>query len=210
MRVVARGARWVVVDKPSGVLSVPGKGPGKTACAAAWVQQQFPDATGPLVVHRLDMDTSGLLLFALDADAQRALSAQFERRLVDKSYVALVAGHVGPAHGVVSLPLRPDIDNRPVQIVDHVHGQPATTEFRVDAFTPDATRLSLFPRTGKTHQLRVHCATPAAQGGLGHPILGDPLYGDRDAAPRLMLHAASLAFADPDASRVEVTIPAPF
>lgn len=205
VRVVARGAGWVAVDKPAGVLSVPGKGPGASACVASWVRERFAEARGPVTVHRLDMDTSGLLLCALDEAAQRALSGQFERRLVEKRYAAMVHGRVSAEEGIVELPLRMDPANRPVQVVDFVHGKPAATRWRVLAYGVDATRLALTPRTGRTHQLRVHCAQ------MGHPIFGDVLYGPDDGAGRLMLHAEYLAFSDPATGRrVEVSCPAPF
>lgn len=201
--------RFVVVDKPAGMLSVPGKGAEKQDCAAARVRAAFPDASGPLVVHRLDMDTSGLLVFGLDEESQRRLSRQFEMRRVEKAYTALVAGVPGAESGVIDLPMRPDIDNRPVQIVDHERGRPALTRWRVEAIEPDRTRLRLEPLTGRTHQLRVHCAH------MGWPILGDVLYGPQPqtaaAAPRLMLHAAELAFFDPsDGAWVRVVSPPPF
>lgn len=201
--------KYVVVDKPAGFLSVPGKGADKQDCVAARVRAAFPDASGPLVVHRLDMDTSGLLVFGLDAPAQRHLSRQFERRTVEKAYTALVAGVPGAETGVIDVPMRADIENRPVQVVDFERGRSAVTCWRVEAIEPDRTRLRLEPRTGRTHQLRVHCAH------MGWPILGDVLYGPQprtaDAAPRLLLHAAELAFLDPsDGSCVRAVSAAPF
>jgi tRNA pseudouridine32 synthase/23S rRNA pseudouridine746 synthase len=168
----------------------------------------YPRASGPLVVHRLDMDTSGLLVLGLDAGAQRALSMQFEAREVEKTYVALVEGEVRGERGRIDEPMRLDITNRPIHIVDHIHGRQAITEWRVLARETDRTRVELVPQTGRTHQLRVHCAH---RRGLNHPILGDRLYGDPDSAPRLMLHARSLSFVDPDSGRrVEFEAPAPF
>lgn len=201
--------RYVVIDKPAGLLSVPGKGPANQDCASSRVRKAFPHATGPIVVHRLDMDTSGLLVLALDADAQRDLSAQFRARTVEKRYIALVAGIMPAESGVIDLPMRPDITNRPYQIIDHVLGKPASTSWRVLALETDRTRVELVPVTGRTHQLRVHCAA------IGHPILGDVLYGPQPetahAAPRLCLHASYLAFTDPATGRrVEYTSPAPF
>ena len=151
-----------MVDKPSGLLSVPGKGEQNQDCVVARVRAMVPEARGPMIVHRLDMETSGLLVVALDEDAQRELSMQFERRDVEKSYVAVLDGIVERDAGVIDLPLRPDIDNRPVQIVDHVHGRPATTRYRVLVREGDRTRVHFEPVTGRTHQLRVHAATPAA------------------------------------------------
>ncbi|MEO0511330.1 MAG: RNA pseudouridine synthase [Planctomycetota bacterium] len=187
--------RYAVVDKPAGLLSVPGK--TEPDCAAARVAGLFPDATGPLVVHRLDMDTSGLLVFGLDPGAQRRLSTEFENRRVEKTYLAIVGGPVRSETGTIDLPMRVDWPNRPRQIVDHADGKPSVTRYRVLAREPDRTLLALTPETGRTHQLRVHCAE-----GLGVPILGDPLYGSLDSAPRLLLHAWRLAFRPPGERRL--------
>ena len=211
LRVVYAGRRCVVVDKPAGVLSVPGKGPGKQACAAGWVRERFPGASGPLVVHRLDMDTSGLMVFGLDEESQRELSRQFEAREVEKAYVALVEGAVARASGRIEAAMRLDPANRPFQVIDPERGREAVTEFAVMAYEVDRTRLRLVPKTGRTHQLRVHCAY------AGHPIVGDVLYGTcviaggaRPRAERLMLHAAELAFTEPGGGRVEVVSAVPF
>ncbi len=184
--------RFVVVNKPAGLLSVPGKGPDKQDCVAARVARMFPRASGPLVVHRLDMDTSGLIVVALDAEAQRELSRQFEQREVEKAYVALVEGIVPADRGTIDAPIRLDINRRPYHLVDPVHGAPSLTHWTVLSFETDRTRLRFVPHTGRTHQLRVHAAH------IGHPIIGDPLYGRREhPEQRLMLHAAELAFRDP-------------
>ena len=210
--VAGRGARYVVVDKPAGLLSVPGRGPGKGVCVVSRVARMFPGASGPLVVHRLDMDTSGLMVLGLDAGAQRELSMQFERRGVEKAYVALVEGWVGSAgdEGVIELPMRLDVENRPVQIVDHEQGKPATTRWRVLAHESvddvECSRVEFVPITGRSHQLRVHAAV-----GLGAPILGDDLYGDASGASRLMLHASVLGFDEPgEGGRVVFRSGAPF
>lgn len=213
--VVAYTDRYAVIDKPSGMLSVPGKGPEKTDCAAARVRLIFPNATGPLVVHRLDMETSGLLVFGLDEDAQKDLSSQFERRVVEKAYTALVEDSLsrlwqGPdpldrEEGEVSLPMRGDLDRRPLQVIDPENGREAITRWRVMARETDRIRIRFKPVTGRTHQLRVHAA-----GGLGHPIIGDELYGGPE-AERLMLHASELSFLEPGTERrVEFKSPAPF
>lgn len=194
--------RFVVVDKPAGLLSVPGKGEEKADCAVARVRALFPEATGPMVVHRLDMDTSGLMVIALDAGAQRDLSVQFQDRLTRKAYVALVEGVVERDAGYVDLPLRVDWPNRPVQIVCMDEGRPAQTEYRVMSRETERTRLELVPITGRTHQLRVHCADPR---GLGAAILGDRLYARgaaRDEYARLMLHAARLSIRPPGSKRL--------
>lgn len=220
IRVLLATDRFVVIDKPAGLLSVPGKGEANQACVALWVRREFSGATGPLVVHRLDMDTSGIMVCALDAQAQRALSAQFEARTVQKSYEALVSGRVENVCGVIDVPMRADIEDRPRQVVDLVQGRPATTAWTVLGYEKQNTRLQLSPVTGRTHQLRVHCAF-GGPGGLrgaagdcnsgGHPILGDVLYGDRCSAMRLMLHASRLAFDNPSTrERVQVTSPVPF
>jgi len=205
---------YAVIEKPPGLLSVPGKGPDKQDCVPARLLKLLPHATGPLVVHRLDMDTSGLLVLGLTPEAQRTLSAQFEARVVHKRYIALVDGlidHPALTRGesvTIDFPIRPDIDNRPWQIHDPVHGRNAVTHIKKLADEIDRTRLELTPITGRAHQLRVHCAF-APPLGLGHPILGDVLYGPTPKlpagnAPRLMLHAAYLSFIDPDTNqRVE-------
>lgn len=202
LRLVHADQRYVVVDKPAGLLSVPGRGEDKADCAVARVRELFPEATGPMVVHRLDMDTSGLLVIALDAGAQRDLSVQFQDRLTRKAYIALVAGEVARDEGYVDLPLRVDWPNRPRQIVCMDEGRPAQTEYRVLRREQGQTRLELVPITGRTHQLRVHCADLR---GLGRPILGDRLYAEgpaRDDHPRLMLHAARLSIRPPGSKRL--------
>lgn len=181
----------VVVNKASGLLSVPGRGPDKADCLIARLRGAFPTV---LLVHRLDCDTSGVMVFALTPHAQRNLSKQFEERRVKKVYVARVAGRLAPKTGRVDLPLIVDWPNRPRQKVDHDEGRPAQTDWRVMRAGDDETRVRLFPLTGRSHQLRVHMAE------TGHPILGDPLYATGAAAehPRLMLHAESLRIKHPD------------
>jgi len=196
--VVHAHERFVVIDKPAGLLSVRGKGPDKTDCAAERVKGAFARARGPIVVHRLDMDTSGLMVLALDEEAQRELSEQFEARRVRKAYVALVDGLLRRDRGEIDVPMRPDLDRRPHQIADWTFGRAARTRFEVLALETDRTRVRLEPITGRTHQLRLHCAHPL---GLDAPILGDVLYGppriDPAASARLMLHAAELGFHEP-------------
>ncbi|MEM1071500.1 MAG: RluA family pseudouridine synthase [Planctomycetota bacterium] len=203
MRILHADARSVVVDKPAGLLSVPGRGDAKADCVAARVRTAFPDASGPLIVHRLDMDTSGLMILGLDPAAQRFLSAQFERRRVEKVYTALVAGDVQQDQGLIDLPLRPDWPNRPRQIVAD-NGRASRTRYRVASREIDRTRLRIYPETGRTHQIRVHVADPR---GLGHPILGDPLYSQAeqpgcDPVSRLMLHASTLGIRLPGTRRL--------
>lgn len=185
----------LAVDKPAGLLSVPGKGPDLADCMLSRVQAAFPTA---LLVHRLDRDTSGVMIFALSAHAQRHLGLQFEKRQMRKVYVARVAGHVAEDTGKVDLPLTVDWPNRPRQMVCHATGRPALTGWRVvrrsGAGAAAETRMRLMPETGRSHQLRVHMLA------LGHPILGDSLYASGDAAahPRLMLHAERLRLRHPD------------
>ena len=189
--------RLIVVDKPAGVLSVPGRGEGKQDCMSARVQREFADA---LVVHRLDMATSGLFLMARGMEAQRSLSIAFAGREVRKRYVALVAGRMPASEGEIDLPLIADWPNRPRQKVDHEAGKPSRTLWRTMAHDEAAgtTRVELEPITGRSHQLRVHLMA------IGHPILGDALYAPRavqDRAPRLMLHATQLEFAHPSSGK---------
>ncbi|MFM9956750.1 MAG: RluA family pseudouridine synthase [Phycisphaerales bacterium] len=208
LTILAATDDYAVVDKPPGLLSVPGKGPDKQDCVPARVRARFPHATGPLIVHRLDMDTSGLLVVGLNPRAQANLSLQFEQRRVFKRYIALLDGIVAHAdHGEVDAPLRLDVSRRPYQVFDWLHGRPALTRWGVLTFEIDRTRVSFEPLTGRTHQLRVHAALRPPI-GIGHPILGDPLYGSAKAppVPRLMLHAAVLRFSDPSTNReVEFT-----
>jgi tRNA pseudouridine32 synthase/23S rRNA pseudouridine746 synthase len=182
-------AQILIFDKPSGLLSVPAKPPGTQDCLEARAAAMFP---GALLVHRLDRDTSGVMVFARSRLAQRHLNWQFERRQVRKTYVARVAGHVEGEAGRIELPLICDWPNRPRQMVCHARGKAALTDWRVIDREAEATRVELRPLTGRSHQLRVHLAE------LGHPILGDPLYGDAVAAPRMQLHAARLGFRHPD------------
>ncbi len=192
-RVVFEDAWLIVVDKPEGLLSVPGRDPR--------LQDSVSARLGALSVHRLDLDTSGLLLAAKDRATHGALQKQFALREVEKRYVAVLARDVG-AEGTIDLALRGDPMDRPRQIVDAVHGKRAITEWT--RISP--ARVAFFPRTGRTHQLRVHAASPL---GLGAPIVGDRLYGT--GGGRLMLHAEGLAFTHPvTGKRVSLTAPAPF
>ncbi len=194
----------LLVDKPSGLLSVPGKGPDLTDCLIARVQAVFPMA---LLVHRLDRDTSGVMIFALTPHAQRHLGLQFEKRQTKKTYVARVWGNMAEKTGTVDLPLIVDWPNRPLQMVDHENGKQAVTDWRVIGTKENETRVRLMPRTGRSHQLRVHMLA------LGHPILGDPFYAKGAAAdfPRLMLHSQTLQFRHPDGGQgMRITAKCPF
>lgn len=181
----------VVLNKPAGLLSVPGKAAHLADCLLTRVQEVFPTA---LLVHRLDRDTSGVMVFGLTPHAQRHLGLQFEKRQVKKTYVARVRGRLEPKTGTVDLPLIVDWPNRPRQKVCHETGKAAVTDWRVQRYGEDETRVRLMPKTGRSHQLRVHMLA------LGHPILGDPLYAEGRARdyPRLMLHSEELRLRHPD------------
>ena len=209
----------LVLDKPAGLLAVPGRGPDKQDCLSARVQAIWTDA---LVVHRLDMATSGLVVMARGLEAQRRLSLAFEKRRVFKRYMAIVAGELHnpqPDNGwnTIALPLLVDWLNRPRSIVNHEAGKPSVTHWRLADTDPAhdpaphtgiGTRLELEPVTGRSHQLRVHLQA------IGHPILGDPLYADPNqtgTAERLMLHAQTLAFPHPDTGDIQrFASPCPF
>lgn len=201
LRVLSADDHLLVVDKPAGLLAVPGRGEAGRDCLAARVQSLQPDA---LVVHRLDMATSGLIVFARGPAAQRTLSIAFAERRVAKRYVALVAGTLPAEEGRIDLPLAADWPNRPRQQVDTLRGKPSLTHWRVLERSGTHTRVALEPVTGRSHQLRVHLAA------TGHPIVGDALYAGEPAA-RLMLHATDLAFAHPASGEpLAFHSPAPF
>jgi len=192
IEIVTLDDTFIVANKPGGLLSVPGRGPEKADCLSARIQTEFPEA---LVVHRLDMETSGLMVFARSLDAQRALNRAFEQRLVEKYYVAVVTGIVENDQGTINLPLICDWPNRPRQMVDHGIGKPSTTHYVALARDEilKQTRIGLTPITGRSHQLRVHMAS------LGHAIIGDSLYAINPPPEglRLMLHATKLSFPHP-------------
>jgi tRNA pseudouridine32 synthase/23S rRNA pseudouridine746 synthase len=185
---------WVV-DKPSGLLSVPGRGNTMRDCVQHRLQTRaaLEDPTWPRLVHRLDQATSGLLIAAKHKPAYVAIQQQFSRRTIEKRYEALVHGRI-EGEGLIDLPIRPDIDDRPRQMHDPEHGKPAVTRWKALSTEGDVTRVALWPQTGRSHQLRLHAAHTM---GLGAPMLGDPLYGLPDDAPRLMLHAAELRLRHP-------------
>ncbi|MBL4913556.1 pseudouridine synthase [Shewanella schlegeliana] len=190
LEIVYQDEVMVVVNKPAEFLSVPGK--NVTDSVYARMKSMFPQATGPLIVHRLDMSTSGLMVIALTRDANKSLAQQFIARTVEKRYVAQVAGVVQGDQGEISLPLRVDLDDRPRQLVCYEHGKHAHTLWQVKSRSTKHTMLYLYPHTGRTHQLRVHCAH---QDGLHLPIIGDDLYGSK--ANRLHLHAQRLVLNHP-------------
>ena len=197
-------AEVLLVDKPSGLLSVPGKGEHLADCLIARVQAVFPEA---LLVHRLDRDTSGVMIFAIAPHAQRHLGLQFEKRMTRKTYVARVWGVPEEKSGTVDLPLIVDWPNRPLQMVCHETGKPAQTDWKKIKSDGETARMRLFPKTGRSHQLRVHMLA------LGHPILGDPFYATGPARdfPRLMLHSEELRFNHPQGgTSTKVRAKAPF
>ena len=195
----------MALDKPSGLLSVPGKGLELADCLISRVQTVFPHA---LLVHRLDRDTSGVMIFGLSPHAQRHLGLQFEKRQMKKTYVARVWGTVAEDTGTVDLPLCVDWPNRPKQHVNYEKGKASVTDWKVLRREADGTtRMRLMPQTGRSHQLRVHMLE------IGHPILGDPFYAEGPAGdfPRLMLHAEELRLRSPaDGRGVRVRAKTPF
>jgi tRNA pseudouridine32 synthase/23S rRNA pseudouridine746 synthase len=204
LSIIHQDGELLLVNKPAGLLSVPGKGEHLADCLIARVQVAFPQA---LLVHRLDRDTSGLMVFALTPHAQRHLGLQFEKRHMKKSYVARVWGQMAEKTGTIDLPLIVDWPNRPLQMVDHANGRPAQTDWRVSRVGETETRVRLYPKTGRSHQLRVHMQQ------IGHPILGDPFYATGSArdASRLMLHSESLTLRHPDGGiRMTFHAPVPF
>jgi tRNA pseudouridine32 synthase / 23S rRNA pseudouridine746 synthase len=202
--VLHEDAEVLLVDKPAGLLSVPGKGPHLADCLIARVQAVFPDA---LLVHRLDRDTSGVMIFALTPYAQRHLGLQFEKRMTRKTYVARVWGVPEEKTGTIDLPLIVDWPNRPRQMVCHDTGKSAQTDWRLLKNEGTTARVRLSPKTGRSHQLRVHMLS------LGHPILGDPFYATGDALdfPRMMLHSEELRFNHPQGGHsTKIRSKAPF
>ena len=209
-RLLYADTHLLVLNKPAGLLAVPGRGPDKQDCLSRWVQTRFPDA---LVVHRLDMATSGLMVMARGLSSQRALSQAFAERKVYKRYEAIVDGCLGSPGGewqMIDLAIRVDWPRRPLRIVDPLQGQSSQTRWLTSSYDHQAhtTRLALEPLTGRSHQLRVHLQA------LGHPILGDTLYADHRVqalSGRMMLHACTLELAHPArGERLRFDSPAPF
>jgi len=194
LAVIYEDAEIVIVNKPAGLLSVPGKGEHLADCLITRVKLIFPDA---LLVHRLDRDTSGVMVFALTKHSQRHLGLQFEKRQIRKTYLAEIWGHLKDKQGLINLPLVVDWPNRPLQHVDYENGKEAITEWRVIRYRYPSTRVRLTPQTGRSHQLRVHMKE------LGYPILGDPFYSSGPAAEfsRMMLHAESLKLRHPNGGK---------
>lgn len=202
VQAVHEDADLLVLQKPAGLLCVPGRGPDKQDCLSARAQQHWP---GALIVHRLDQATSGLVLMARHIDAQRRLSHAFAERQVHKRYQAVVWGLLAAQEGAwseINLPIAADWERRPLRVIDAAHGKPSLTRWRLLGHHPatDTSRIELEPVTGRTHQLRVHMAA------VGHPILGDALYAPAEVqalAARLLLHASHLAFAHPTTGKMK-------
>ena len=208
---LARGYGWAVIVKPAGVRSVPGRGAEAQDSIQSRIPEVFPWADGGIMPHRLDIETSGLMVVAMTKRVLRGLSRQFQQRKIGKSYEAVLDGTLEADDGVVDLPLRVDWDHRPRQIVCKQEGRTARTLWRVLDRREGTTRVEFRPETGRTHQLRVHAATPTSEGGIGAPILGDTLYGDPEAADRMLLHASRLSFFDPSLGRpMRFRSPPPF
>jgi tRNA pseudouridine32 synthase / 23S rRNA pseudouridine746 synthase len=204
LQILHEDAAVIVVDKPAGLLTVPGKLENRQDCLISRLKAARWDA---LTVHRLDCDTSGVIIFARTKQAQGFLGQEFEQRRAQKTYIARLKGRLAPDSGTVDLPVGSDWDFRPRQKVDHDKGRPAVTDWQVIDRTEDETRVSLTPHTGRSHQLRVHMLA------LGHPILGDQIYAPETLGrhQRLMLHAETLSLHHPvTGARVHFTAPAPF
>lgn len=207
LKIIHEDMHLLMLSKPSGLLSVPGRAEDHADCLQARVEEQYPEA---LLIHRLDLETSGIFIMARNKDVQRNLGLQFERRKVEKTYIARVWGQVEGESGEIDLPLRCDWDNRPMQMVCYEHGRPSQTHWDVIERDDISTRVKLTPHTGRSHQLRVHML----ELGQEHPILGDEFYAHDlalQAAPRLQLHAESLTIHHPeDGARITFTDPCPF
>ena len=203
LRILYQDRSLIVADKPPGLLSVPGKLEGRADCLETRLRQAHP---GTLLVHRLDCDTSGVMIFARNKASQGFLGQEFENRRAKKTYVARVLGRLESDLGRVDLPIGVDWPNRPRQMVDPVNGRAAVTDWQVIDRGEGETRVRLHPLTGRSHQLRVHMLS------LGHPMLGDPIYSEHAADhPRLMLHAETLSLHHPDSGEwVTFTAPCPF
>ena len=198
----------VVVNKPAGLLSVPGRGEDKQDCVVNRVKRLYPDCIDNPSVHRLDMDTSGILVLALTKESHRFLSMEFESRHVHKKYTALLDGILRSSGGALALPFRLDPDNRPYQVYDSVHGRMCITLWKRLSVYDGKTLVEFTPLTGRTHQLRISSASPK---GLGIPIVGDRLYGTRKEGQRLMLHAGYISFTHPwSKEKIEFKVDVPF
>lgn len=195
LKILYHDADIVIINKPGGLLSVPGRGADKQDCISKRLKEIFPDMIYQPAVHRLDMYTSGLMVFARTKEAHRKLSIQFEKHQVHKQYQALLEGIIEGDKGEIHLSFRLDLDNRPIQIYDPRHGKPGITRWTNLGIQSGKTRIEFTPLTGRTHQLRLHSAHPL---GLGTPIIGDSLYGSGEDGDQMMLHATALQFLHPE------------
>ncbi len=208
LNIVADYPTFAVVEKPSGMLSVPGRGPEKFDSIASRFRDHFPEAIIQPAVHRLDMATSGLLVLAKTKESHRHISIQFQNRTVHKEYEALIEGVVESDGGTIELPFRLDPDNRPHQIYDTEYGKMGTTHWKKLGLEDGYTRVNFTPITGRTHQLRLHASHAL---GLGFPIVGDFLYGNGIDTNQLKLHAYLLSFDNPETGeRLEFRSVVPF
>lgn len=208
LSIIYQEETFVVIEKPSGLLSVPGRGPDMQDCIVNRLKALIPNCLEQPSVHRLDMDTSGLLVMALTKEVHRNLSIQFQNRTVDKKYFALLEGVIEDNGGTIELPFRLDPDNRPHQVYDEEHGKRGTSHWENLGEENGNSRIEFTPITGRTHQLRLHSSH---EKGLGIPIIGDRLYGTGTAPGQLKLHAYYLAFDHPDTGeRLTFTSNCPF
>jgi len=195
LNIVHEDRSLLVINKPGGLLSVPGRGPQKQDCVVSRAKVIYPDLPNQPAVHRLDMMTSGLMLLARTPEAHRDLVRQFQFRLVLKHYIAMVEGHLDRNSGTITLAFRLDPDNRPYQVYDPINGKQGVTLWRTVTSEPSGTRVEFTPLTGRTHQLRLHASHPK---GLGAPIVGDYLYGSGNDGDRMLLHSRFISFYHPD------------
>ena len=208
LKIIHSDSQLVVVDKPGGLLAVPGRGQGKQDCVVNRLKTMFPDCIDQPAVHRLDMATSGLMVLAITAEAHKNLSRQFFEQRVKKKYIALLEGMVSGDSGQITLRFRLDPDNRPWQVYDPVHGKSGCTRWRRLEVSNGRTRIEFVPLTGRTHQLRLHASHEL---GLGCPIVGDSLYGSGKEGDPMLLHAAMLSFVHPKTGeKLNVSSPVPF
>jgi len=194
LKIYYKDEHIIVVEKPGGELSVPGKGEWRDRCLQYRIRQAFPECIEHPSVHRLDMYTSGLMIFALTKESQRKLSIDFQEKRVQKEYTALLEGIIIEDSGEIRLPFRLDVDNRPLQIYDPVNGKMGVTLWEKISVESNFTRVLFKPLTGRTHQLRVHSAHEL---GLGTPIVGDSFYGSGNDGDMMCLHASRLEFDHP-------------
>ena len=208
LNIVYQDTDLVIVDKPCGLLSVPGRGADRQDCVVNRVKRLFPETIDQPAVHRLDMSTSGLMMLAKTADAHKHLSKQFAQRQVLKKYTAVLEGIVDAAGGQIRLAFRLDPDNRPYQVYDPIQGRPGITRWKRLSVDGNTSRIEFTPLTGRTHQLRLHSAHPK---GLGTPIVGDRLYGNGKEGDRMLLHATRLKFRHPKNDQaINIVSAAPF